>query len=94
MKETILSWSSKMRWNLADILSKVAVRLRGQKWEPIGFYGIHGNEAAYVKNLIWQTLVLEKFKWDTEDDRETVRMIGEELDKLAQLAGENWGHKE
>lgn len=81
-----------LRWTLADWLSRIACWLRGQKWYETPCYGIHGNRAADLAQSIWEDCVLLD---SIAKHKDTVWMQKLEMKvrELAQLAGENWGHK-
>lgn len=81
-----------LRWKLADVLSFLACRLRGQKWY-IGncMADVPGNRAAELKQRIWESCVVLNFTAESKD-KEWLDMIDRELTELGQIAGENWGH--
>lgn len=83
---------SDLRWNLADVLSRAACRLRGHKWEqlPYNYPGVYGNRAAALKDRLWQLAVLANYPKPTTDYLDEIESG---LDELGRLAGENWGHR-
>ena len=79
------------RWKIADILSLVACKLRGHEWYLADvWHGVPGNRAAELREKVWQNAVLltpaREYKSDLMAELES------DLNELAQLAGENWGH--
>lgn len=78
------------RWRVADFLSWAACKLRGHTWTqlPDNYPGIYGNRAAALKDRLWHLAVLI-----TYPDAEHLDEIGDKLDELGRLAGENWGHR-
>lgn len=71
-----------LRRIIADWLSFIACKLRGDKWyEADAFHGVPGNRAAELRTQIWQSI------YGNADEK-----TYDNLQELAQLAGENWGH--
>ena len=81
-----------LRWNMADWLSLLACKLRGQPWyRGDSWAGPNGNRAADLKQSIWERCVaLEAFA--ENKDPEWLDKIDRELSELGQISGENWGH--
>lgn len=80
-----------IRWDLADILSKLACKLRGQKWYMAdNMANCHGNRAAELRQSIWEQCVVLNL---SDNDKEPLNKIDVELAELGQIAGENWGHR-
>lgn len=79
----------RLRWQIADMLSFAACRLRGQKWYIANtFQGVPGNRASELRQGIWTGCVLLA----SGKDNEMLSDVSRNLDELAQMAGENWGH--
>ncbi len=80
------------RWKIADYLSFVACKLRGQRWYPsYCFGGVPGNRAAELKQSVWERCVALEICSENKDP-EWLNKIDQELTELGQIAGENWGH--
>lgn len=81
-----------IRWKLADVLSFLACKLRGQPWY-IGdcWSGVPGNRAASLAQSIWERCVALELCSENKDP-EWLDKIDRELTELGQIAGENWGH--
>lgn len=78
----------RLRWIIADYLSRAACWLRGHSWYVADcFYGVPGNRAAELKQRIWINCTMLN-----HEDAERLAIIDHDLSALAQLAGENWGH--
>jgi hypothetical protein len=91
MVEIKRGFMRRFRWIIADWLSYFACRLRGHQWTqlPSNYPGIYGNEAAALKDRIWHLSVLANHPKPSTDYLEEIET---NLDRLARLAGENWGH--
>jgi hypothetical protein len=80
------------RWKLADRLSKWAVRLRGQKWYLNDNWAqCYSNEAGELQQEIWERTISLTTGLSPEE-KEVAQNIAPRLERLAQLAGENWAH--
>lgn len=71
------------------MLSRLACRLRGHRWEqlPDNYPGVYGNRAAALKDRLQQLALLSSYP-----NKDYLDEIEFRLDELARLAGENWGH--
>jgi hypothetical protein len=86
------AWLGHARWKIADILSLIACKLRGQKWYIAdNWSGVPGNRAAELKQSVWERCVALELTADNKDP-EWLDAIDRELTELGQIAGENWGH--
>lgn len=80
-----------IKWKLADILSRIAVWLRGQRWyHPDNWGGVPGNRAAELKQTIWERCCLLDMATENKNP-DWLKQIDTELSELGQLAGENCG---
>lgn len=80
----------RLRWQLADILSWLACKLRGHRWYMADtWHGVPGNRAAELGERIREDFIL-RIDWQTEKD--AFERVESEIEELAQMAGENWGH--
>lgn len=78
-----------IRCRIADWLSRMACWLRGHKWYVAdAWHGVPGNRAAELQQRLWQAYVL---MWD-KTDKEEIESVEQDLNELAQAAGQNWGH--
>jgi len=84
-----------IKWSLADLLSFIACKLRGQPWYLAdNWAGVRGNRAAELKQSVWERCVaLEATATAGRKDAEWLDKIDRELTELGQIAGENWGHQ-
>ena len=81
-----------LRWRIADYLSFLAVKLRGQDWYPAqNMAGCPGNRAAELKQSVFERCVVLESCAENKDP-EWIKKIDDELNELGQIAGENWGH--
>jgi hypothetical protein len=81
-----------VRWKIADWLSFLACKLRGHKWYlGRAWHAVPGNRATDLQQSIWQRCVCLDLE-ASNNDADLLENIEAELDELAQLAGENWGH--
>jgi hypothetical protein len=79
-------------WGLADYLSRIACWLRGHDWYPAdAWHGVPGNRASELNQRIRDELIVRMDLTDDDDNQAYQRATGE-LDELAQMAGQNWGH--
>jgi hypothetical protein len=82
----------KLRWFLADWLSWCACKLRGHRWYVAdAWHGVPGNRISELSQRIRDELILRMDLNDDDEGKAYQRVTGE-LDELAQMAGENWGH--
>lgn len=83
---------SRVRWFIADVLSRIACWLRGQEWY-IGnaWASAPGNRASDLKQSVWERCVALNACSENKDQA-WLDSIESELNELGQLAGENWGH--
>jgi hypothetical protein len=80
-----------LAWRLADVLSWLACKLRGNAWyRADNMAAVSGNRAAELRQTIWERVVV--MKPQSETDQEWLNAIDRELTELGQIAGENWGH--
>lgn len=80
----------RIRWRIADYLSRIACWLRGHEWKEMNCYhGPYGNLVAELKTQIWHEIVSSH---TVEHHGDMLESVDDKLTKLAQLAGENWGH--
>lgn len=82
-----------LRWIMADWLSFVACKLRGNKWyRSETMSRVNGNRAAELAQSIFERCVaLETVSHNHHP--EWLKMIEQEVGELGQMAGQNWGHK-
>jgi hypothetical protein len=81
-----------IRWRIADYLSHLACLLRGHRWYlPDQWHPVPGNRVADLRQSIWLNCVL--MCPVAGDYREHLDDTDRKLAELAQLAGENWGHR-
>ena len=82
----------RLKWKLADWLSRLACQLRGQPWYRAACWaGVPGNRAAELKQTLWERCVALEMG-SGQKDPEWLEQIERELTELGQIAGENWGH--
>lgn len=83
----------RLRWIIADWLSFLACKLRGNPWyRNDNWASVMGNRSAELKQSIWERVVVLEHGSDNKDP-EWLDKIDRELTELGQIAGENWGHK-
>lgn len=80
----------RLRWKMADYLSRIACWLRGHKWYVADAYaGVPGNRVNELHSQIREQFIL---RIDVINDADQLEFVESKLDELAQMAGENWGH--
>jgi hypothetical protein len=83
---------NELRWRMADWLSFLACKLRGDKWYlGSSWHAVPGNRAADLSQRIWEDVTLISVPFDEDDDDARDR-IEKHLMELSQKAGECWGH--
>jgi hypothetical protein len=81
-----------IRWRIADWLSRVACWLRGHSWYVAdAWHGVPGNRVSELSQRIRDELIL-RIDLNDEDENQAFQRATAELEELAQMAGENWGH--
>jgi hypothetical protein len=81
----------RFKWKIANVLSRWAIRLRGQKVYSTDMR-VEGNQASALKDRIWLHVVMLGVG-DTRRDKELRQEISDDLDWLSQLAGETWNYE-
>ena len=83
---------SRLRWAIADYLSFLACKLRGNKWYMANnMANVMGNRAAELRQSVWERCVALELSAEKKDP-EWLNLIDAELTELGEIAGENWGH--
>lgn len=82
----------RLRWALADRLSRLACCLRGHRWYVAdAWHGVPGDRVNELRSQIWDEMIILANLHD-ETHVGALNRADEKLGELAQFAGENWGH--